>query len=334
MKKAVFICNNPKKLAAVYGGDVIDRMGKLCEIDTTVYSRDDVLASPARFSDVEIIFSTWGMPAFSTEEIKSIFPHLEALFYAAGTVQSFARPFLEAGCQVFSAWAANAVPVAEYAVSQIILANKGFFTHAYLMGQQKVKESKKLNSIYPGSYGARVGLIGCGMIGSLVAEMLKQYRLEVLVFDPFLSSEKAHKLGVRVTDLIEIFSTCQTVSNHLANNSQTRGILNYSHFSAMLPYATFLNTGRGAQVVEDDLVRALTERPDLTAVLDVTFPEPPVADHPFYTLPNCFLTPHIAGSLGDEVRRMAEYMYEECGKYLAGQDCRYRVTEKMLETMA
>jgi phosphoglycerate dehydrogenase-like enzyme len=168
----------------------------------------------------------------------------------------------------------------------------------------------------------------------MVAEMLKAFKLEVLVFDPFLSAEKAAALGVRVTDLDEIFSTCQTVSNHLANNEQTKSMLNYSHFSKMLPYATFLNTGRGAQVVEDDLVRALTERPDLTAVLDVTYPEPAPLDHAFYSLPNCFLTPHIAGSLGNEVHRMAEYMYEEFVRYNSGEQNKYEVTEKMLETMA
>ena len=197
-----------------------------------------------------------------------------------------------------------------------------------------IKESRALNSIYPGNYDVKVGLIGCGMIGSMVAEMLKNFKLEVLVFDPFLSADKAASLGVRVTNLDEIFSTCQTVSNHLANNAQTKSMLNYSHFSKMLPYATFLNTGRGAQVVEDDLVRALTERPDLTAVLDVTYPEPAPLEHAFYSLPNCFLTPHIAGSLGNEVHRMAEYMYEEFIRYVGGEPNKYEVTEKMLETMA
>jgi len=73
----------------------------------------------------------------------------------------------------------------------------------------------------------------------------------------------------------------------------------------MRPYATFINTGRGAQVVEEALADVLRSRPDLTAVLDVTWPEPPVAGHPFYSLPNCVLTPHIAGSSGDEVHRMS-----------------------------
>ncbi|MBO4979229.1 MAG: glycerate dehydrogenase, partial [Clostridia bacterium] len=89
-----------------------------------------------------------------------------------------------------------------------------------------------------------------------------------------------------------------------------------------------------AQVVEDDLVRALTERADLTAVLDVTEPEPADPSHPFYTLENCFMTPHIAGSLGGEVVRMAEYMARECQSYVNGAPCKYEVTAKMLETMA
>jgi phosphoglycerate dehydrogenase-like enzyme len=87
-------------------------------------------------------------------------------------------------------------------------------------------------------------------------------------------------------------------------------------------------------VVEDDLVRILTERKDLTALLDVTYPEPPVEGHAFYMLENCILTPHIAGSAGDEVRRMGKYMLDEFAAYVSGESCKYEVTEKMLETMA
>ncbi len=102
----------------------------------------------------------------------------------------------------------------------------------------------------------------------------------------------------------------------------------------MLPYATFINTGRGAQVEEADLIKVLKERPDLTALLDVTFPEPPESDSAFYTLPNCILTPHIAGSTGNEVRRMGEYMKAEYEKLIRNEPCQYEVTLEMLETMA
>ena len=172
------------------------------------------------------------------------------------------------------------------------------------------------------------------MIGKLVINMLKSYNVQVLVFDPFLPDGKAEELGVTKVSLEEIFAQCQVVSNHLANNEQTKGMLNKALFQKMLPYATFLNTGRGAQVVESDLIEVLKQREDLTAVLDVTFPEPPQADSEFYTLDNCILTPHIAGSSGNEVQRMGEYMNQEYENLIKNKPCKYEVTLDMLKTMA
>jgi phosphoglycerate dehydrogenase-like enzyme len=102
----------------------------------------------------------------------------------------------------------------------------------------------------------------------------------------------------------------------------------------MRPNATFINTGRGAQVVESELIATLQARPDLTALLDVTFPEPPEADSPFYTLPNVQLSTHIAGSIGNEVVRMADYMIEEFNLVRENQPVRFEVSLGMLETMA
>ena len=332
--KSILLSEKPQKLTAVYSEATLQELEARAGLCREQFSRADVISRPDRFADTEYIFSTWGMPAFEEDEISRYFPSLRAVFYAAGSVQAFARPFLCRGIKVFSAWAANAVPVAEYTVAQIILANKGFFSSSRIAKSGDRRAASACFSQYKGNYGARVGIIGAGMIGSLVAEMLKAYRLEVLVFDPFLSADRAKALGVKLCSLEELFSTCSVVSNHLANNEQTRGMLNGVLFSSMRPYATFLNTGRGAQVVEDDLVDVLTARPDLTAVLDVTYPEPPAEGHAFYSLPNCVLTPHIAGSSGDEVHRMAEYMKDEFDRLIAGEACRYEVDLKMLETMA
>ena len=172
------------------------------------------------------------------------------------------------------------------------------------------------------------------MIGSLVCRMLKAYDVEVLVYDPFASDEKLADLGAKRATLDEIFSQCQTISCHIANLPSTVGMLTYEHFSRMKPNATFVNTGRGAQVVEPDLIRALKEVPTRTALLDVTFPEPPEADSPFWTMDNVFLTPHLAGSLGQEVARMGAYMAEEYSRGAAGEAPKWEVSLKMLETMA
>ena len=111
-------------------------------------------------------------------------------------------------------------------------------------------------------------------------------------------------------------------------------MLNYALFSKFVPNATFLNTGRGAQVVESDLCRILAERSDVTAILDVTDPEPPLPDSPFLKLENCILTPHIAGSSGFEVRRMSAFMADELERAAGNMPTRFKVTEKMLDTMA
>lgn len=315
----IYLCEKQNAIRNVY-----------CD-EKRVYTKADVLNAPEAFKSTEYVFSTWGMPAFTEEEIKAYLPELKAVFYAAGSVQKFARPFLNCGVRVFSAWAANAVPVAEYTVAQIILANKGFFA---TMAYTDRKAAKKEAQNFPGNYGVKIGIIGAGMIGKLVIQRLGSYNLEVLVFDPFLPDEKARELGVKKVSLETLFQECQVVSNHLANNEQTRGMLGGVLFEKMRPHATFLNTGRGAQVVEADLIRALTERPDLTAILDVTFPEPPEEGSALYTLPNCILTPHIAGSSGNEVRRMGAYMEAEYQNLIQNKPCKYEVTLEMLETMA
>ena len=332
--KAIFLCKNADVCHRVYDEGVVSKLRGITELDEAIYTKEDILSSADKFSEAEFVFSTWGMPIFSEEEIKKYLPNLKCVFYGAGTVQSFARPFLDCGVKVFSAWAANAVPVAEFTVAQIILSNKGYFLTNRLYHSSGNKAAKDAFNKCNGNYGETVGIIGAGMIGKLVIRMLKQYRLKALVFDPFLSDEKAKELGVEKCELPELFERAFVVSNHLANNEQTKGMLNYDLFHRMRENAVFINTGRGAQVVEDDLVRVLQERPDITALLDVTCPEPPVEEHKFYTLPNCLLTPHIAGSAGDEVSRMGEYMLEEYEKYLMGEACKYEVTHKMLETMA
>ncbi len=332
--KAIFLCENSKTCRRVYEESVVATLRNIVELDEGVYKKNNLLSDPKAFSEVEILFSTWGMPTLTKEEIQCCLPKLKCVFYAAGSVQSFARPFLNCGVKVFSAWAANAVPVAEMAVAQIVLANKGYFLTNRLFHKEGKGCAKQAFQKCNGNYGETVGIIGAGMIGSLVIRMLKAYKLKVLVFDPFLADEKAAELEVEKCDLPMLFERSFAISNHLANNEQTKGMLNYELFSKMRENAVFINTGRGAQVVEADLVRILRERQDLTALLDVTCPEPPVEAHPFYTLPNCRLTPHIAGSAGNEVVRMAEYMANEFACYAAGLPCKYEVTEKMLETMA
>ena len=272
-------------------------------------------------SGLEVIFSTWGMMNFSEEQLSAM-PNLKAVFYAAGATDSFARPLLAHGIRISSAWRANAEPVAEFVTAQIILSMKNYFNHSAKLKSPEMWSGK--NPVGPGCYGETVALIGAGSISSRVRELLRSFQLNVIV----VPSRKER----RTVSLEEAFRTAYVVSNHLPNREDNQKVLTKELFASMRQGATFINTGRGAQVDEAGMIEVLQERPDLTALLDVTFPEPPKADSELYRLPNVHLSAHIAGSMNDEVHRMADYQIEEYLRFCAGDALEHEITEELLMT--
>lgn len=326
--KALYLSENEANLARVYGVQQRARIEKLlgeapCEATNL----------PEDATDIEAIFSTWGMPALDEKTIREKLPALKYVFYAAGSVQYFARPFLRCGVKVYSAWQANAVPVVQFAFAQILLACKGYYRVQAACRENRARAAELFRA-YPGAYDVKIGVLGCGAIGARVCEMLRREGLEVWAYDPYMSDERAARLGVRKAELADIFRECDVVSNHIPNLPSTVGVIRREHLLSMKEYATFINTGRGPQLCEQDLFDALVEKSGRTALLDVMTDEHLSDEKPITRLPNCFITPHIAGSAGNEVRRMADYMADMLEKELHGGMGEYLVTEKMLETMA
>ena len=313
--KAIFISS---MVNTVYTAEQRQKIAELTDLMPEIVDAKNF--DSLDLSDVEVIFSTWGMMCFTPEQLDRM-PKLKAVFYAAGATDYFARPLLERGIRVFSAWLANAVPVAEFTVAQIILSMKNYFNHTAAL---KCKENWTREKIGPGAYGETVALIGAGAISTKVQELLKGYGLKVIV----IPSRKER----RTISLEEAFRTAYVVSNHLPNREDNQKVLTKEMFASMRQGATFINTGRGAQVDEEGMCEVLKDRPDLTALLDVTWPEPPENDSPLYKLPNVHLSAHIAGSWNDEFHRMADYMIEEYNRYVAGEEPMYEITEKVLMT--
>lgn len=332
MKKAAFFGNSSVNLDRVYAFGRKEQVASLVDLYEHVITEENLNDHIDALSDLQYIFTTWGM-FVPTEEQLDRMPKLEAVFYAAGSVKGFAEPFLKRGIRVISAANANAEFVADFAASQIQLGAKGFF-HNFRCGGYNSLATRNSRDI-EGMFEIHIGLIGAGFVGRKVISRLRDLpSIHLMVYDPFLTEEGATALGVKKASLEELFSRCLIVSNHAPNIPETVKMLRYEHFSAMMKNSTFINTGRGATVDEDDLTRALSERPDIVALLDVTWPEPPLEDSLLLNLPNIFYTTHIAGALGNEVCYMADLVIEDLKKIEAGEEPVYAVSLEALARMA
>jgi phosphoglycerate dehydrogenase-like enzyme len=307
----------------IYGPNQRREIEELIEIPSRLYTSGEVINQPEVLENIEVILSGWGGPQLS-ESFLSMAPALRALFYGAGSVAGVITDAAwDRGILVTSAWAANAVPVTEYALATIIFSLK----HGWRFAREvRERRAYPIRDLAPGCYKSTVGLISMGMIPRLLLPHLQLLDLNLLAYDPFLSESAAKELGVTLVSLDEVFRQSDVVSLHSPLLSETEGMITGAHIASMKKGATFINTARGAVVREAEMVKVLAERTDLQAVLDVTSPEPPPPDSPLYTLPNVVLTPHIAGSMGRECHRMGQSMIDELKCYLRGERLQWAIT--------
>ena len=331
MKKAALFYDYPQRNGEVFGQGRREKIASITDLYPAVLNGRNLAKHAPAVSDVEVIFASWGMRAFSDEQFETL-PELKAVFYAAGNVKGFAQELIEREILLVSAWAVNAIPVAEMVLAQILLTGRGYFRavrsyrESHHGGEAKAFSRSGVN-------GETIGVIGLGKIGTLLTEHLRQFGYHVLANDPDLTPQRAQELGVEQVALKELFERSYVVSNHIPDLATTKKVLDGALFETMREGATFINTGRGAQVVEPDLIRVLSERSDLTALLDVTDPEPPAAGSEIWTLPNVVISPHVGGSVGDEVVRMADCVIDEFEAWENGDPLRYQVTAEVLATM-
>jgi len=315
----------------VYGPDEQRDIAARVNVLATPFNGTTILKHPDLLREADIILSSWGIPALDATFLAGA-PRLKAVFYGAGSVKHFVTDaFWQRNIVLSSAWGANALPVSEFTLAAILFSLK----HAFRLsrGYRETRTTAQDRAV-PGAYGTTVGLVSLGMIGRLVRERLRPFDLKVLAYDPFTKPEDAATLGVTLVPLDVLFRKCDVVSLHTPWLKETEGLITGALLASMKPGATFINTARGAVVREAEMIEVLRQRPDLSAVLDVTYPEPPVANSPLYTLPNVLLTPHIAGSMARECRRMGRYMVEELDRFLAGQPLAWQIDKAKAALLA
>lgn len=328
--KGLFVLR-PSAYDETYGPAERAAIAELVEVVAPPQSAEDIEAHPGLLHEVEVIFSGWGAPLMDAAFLAAA-PRLRAVFYGAGSIRGFVTDALwERGIQVTSAQAVNAIPVADYTLATIIFSLK----HGWRLAEQTRREQRfPSRDDVPGVYGATVGIIGLGMVGRLVRQRLRPFDVQVIAYDPYVTPAEAAALDVALCSLEALFQRAQVVTLHAPLLPETTGMILGEHLAALPPGSTFINTARGALVRHEELVVVLEQRPDLNAVLDVTEPEPPPPGSLLYTLPNVTLTPHIAGSLGIERRRLGQVMVAELQRFVAGEPLRYAITREQALHMA
>jgi D-3-phosphoglycerate dehydrogenase len=164
-------------------------------------------------------------------------------------------------------------------------------------------------------YNKVLGLIGCGNIGSIVADRAHGLKMKVLAYDPFLSKERARELHVDKVELEELFQRADFISLHTPLNDATRNIINRESLARMKKGVRIINCARGGLVVESDLKAALESGQVAGAALDV-FEEEPAKENPLFGMENVICTPHLGASTSEAQENVAIQVAEQMADYL------------------
>lgn len=317
---------------SVLGTDGLARLSDIAEVlSPDVITDIDSVRGRRTLADAEVLLTSWGsVPA--DERLIAAAPNLVLVAHAAGSVKGFVtRDIYHHNVAVTSAAAANAIPVAEYSLAMILLSGKGVTAAGQTFGG--APGSGDVQMRVPGNNGGVLGVIGASNTGRKLMELIRPFDFSVLLADPTIGSTEAEELGARLVDLDELLTGSDIVSLHAPVLPSTIGMIGSHQLDLMRDGATFINTARGALVDHAALRRALRNG-RIRAVLDVTDPEPlPEADE-LRHLPNVVLTPHVAGSQGNENLRLGQFAIDEIERLGLGLPPRYAVTLADWESVA
>ena len=160
-----------------------------------------------------------------------------------------------------------------------------------------------------------LGLIGCGNIGSIVADRAQGMKMRVIAFDPFLTTERAKQLGVEKVELDELYPRADFITLHTPMTDKTRGMVNADAFAKMKDGVRIVNCARGGLIVEADLADALKSGKVAGAGMDV-FEVEPATDSVLFNLPNVVCTPHLGAATTEAQENVAVQVAEQMSAYL------------------
>ncbi|GGP52822.1 hydroxyacid dehydrogenase [Saccharothrix coeruleofusca] len=318
-----------------FGAAELARLRELAGVGDPLVT--DELRSPevrSRLAEVEVLLTSWGCPPLDEAVLRAA-PRLRAVLHAAGSVRGHVGDAVfDRGLRVTTAAGVNAEPVAQYTVAAVLWALKKV---PFLAADARAHREDWSYRERRGELSARdrtVVLVGFSRVGRRVVDLLRRLDFpRLLVVDPVADPAAVRAAGAVPVALAEALPQADVLSLHAPALPRTRHLIGAAELAALPPGATLVNTARGVLVDTAALERACAVD-GLHAVLDVTDPEPLPASSPLYDLPNVLISPHVAGSLGSETRRMSAAALDELERYGAGLPPLAPVTRRALAVEA
>jgi len=206
----------------------------------------------------------------------------------------------------------NSITTAEHAIS-LMLALARQIPEADASTRAGKWEKNKFLGVE--IFSKTLGVIGCGNIGSIVADRAIGLKMKVIAYDPFLSHERATDLGVEKVELDELFARADFISLHTPLTDKTRNIIDGAALAKMRKGVRIVNCARGGLVDEAAIADALKSGQVAGAAFDV-FAQEPATDNPLFKLPNVVCTPHLGASTSEAQENVALQIAEQMSEYL------------------
>ena len=224
----------------------------------------------------------------------------------------------ELGIPVANNGGANAVPVAEFAMTLILACNRWL-----PMAHEDTRADSWMRPLLDGYsshelFGKTVGIVGAGRIGSTLARLLRGFETETLYYD-VVSSAKAEEYGALRVDLDTLLMESDIVSLHTSLNASSQRLIGERELSLMKPTSLLVNTCRGPVVDEVALIEALRDKRIRGAGLDVFEIEPIASDNPLLTMDNVVVAPHVAGKSSESYPRRVEFAFSNMARVWRGE---------------
>ncbi len=206
----------------------------------------------------------------------------------------------------------NSITTAEHAFAMMMSLARNI-PQANITTHQGLWEKSKYTGVE--LMGKTLGVMGCGNIGSIVANRALGLKMKVIGYDPFLTEERAQDLGIEKVDLEELFKRSDFITMHMPKTDTTAGIINKDAIAKMKQGVRIINCARGGLIIESDLAEALKNGKVAGAAIDV-FEVEPAKDSPLFGLPNVICTPHLGASTKEAQEKVAEQIAEQIADYL------------------